>query len=248
VIVHVFPAPRVAAAALARRIAAAVAAEPGLVFGLPTGKTPLPLYRALADLERRGDLDLSHTTTFNLDEFLGVAAADPGSYRTFMERHLFGRLRHRPRATHVLAGDAPDPAAECARYERAIREAGGIGLQILGIGTNGHIGFNEPGRELAARTHVATLRPETRRANAALFGSDETAVPRQGLSMGVGTILDARSIVLLATGSTKAACVERMIRGPLTTRLPASLLQLHRQVHVYLDEAAASTLNRDGGP
>ena len=128
------------------------------------------------------------------------------------------------------------PEAECARYEAAIAEAGGIDLQILGLGTNGHIGFNEPGPELMARTHRVTLRPETRRSNAALFGGDPEAVPREALSMGMATILQARRIVLIATGDSKAGCVRKMIEGPLTTMLPASFLQLHSRVEVMLDE------------
>ena len=138
-----------------------------------------------------------------------------------------------------------DVQRECDRYERAIDRAGGIDLQILGLGTNGHIGFNEPARALVARTHCSRLKPATRRANAPLFGNRVGAVPREALSMGMATILHARRIVLLATGSTKARCVERMIAGPVTPRLPASFLQLHRHVEVWLDRAAAARLESD---
>jgi glucosamine-6-phosphate deaminase len=140
---------------------------------------------------------------------------------------------------HFLHGDAPDPEGECARYDEAIAAAGGIGLQLLGIGTNGHIGFNEPARELAARTHRVVLKESTRRSNAALFGGDLSEVPREALSMGMAAILQARRIVLMATGKSKARCVELAIHGPITTKLPASFLQLHPNVELLLDNAAA---------
>jgi glucosamine-6-phosphate deaminase len=240
----VFPTARDAAAALADHIAGALRTKPDLVLGLPTGRTPVQLYRELAALTERHAVDFSRTTTFNLDEFLGLRPDDPASYRRYMERHLFRKINIDRERIHVLDGSAPDPEAECARYERAIREAGGVDLQILGIGSNGHIGFNEPGDSLMARTHRVTLRPETRRANAALFGGDAGRVPGEALSMGMATILQARSIVLLATGVEKAASVERMIHGPITTRLPASFLQLHADTLVVLDEGAARKLER----
>jgi glucosamine-6-phosphate deaminase len=154
--------------------------------------------------------------------------------------HLFNRVNLAGDRINFLNGAATDPQKECARYERAIEAAGGIDVQILGVGTNGHIGFNEPDRMLQARTHRVTLKPETRRANAALFGGDPAAVPAEALSMGMATILQARSIVLLATGRTKAACVERLIHGPITTELPASFLQVHHDVEIMLDEPAAA--------
>lgn len=243
--VTVFPSDRAAARALARRIADAVAANPRLVLGLPTGRTPVALYHELASLHAHGQLDLSQVTTFNLDEFVGLSASHAGSYRAFMERHLFGGVNIDRARVNFLRGDAPDLDAECARYERAIAEAGGIDLQVLGLGTNGHIGFNEPARELQSRTHRVRLRPETRRSNAALFGGDAGAVPQEALSMGMATILQARALVLLATGRSKAACVARVVEGPLTTELPASFLQLHRDVDVMLDEAAAEKLDRE---
>jgi glucosamine-6-phosphate deaminase len=156
-----------------------------------------------------------------------------------MERHLFRHVGLASGHVNVLDGSAADPLQECDRYERAVAAAGGIDLQILGIGANGHIGFNEPGEWLVVPTHVVVLRPETRRANATLFGGDPGQVPREALSMGVGTILRARRIVLLATGSEKASAVEKMLRGPMTTRVPASLLQVHGDVELFLDRAAA---------
>ena len=240
--VLVFPTAQDVARTLARRVAAAVRANPRIVLGLPTGRTPLLFYEEMVRLHADEDVDFSHVTTFNLDEFVGIPADHPGSYRTFMRRFLFEHVNVDPARTHFLDGAAADLEAECDRYEDAIEAAGGIDLQILGIGTNGHLGFNEPGPELEARTHKVTLRPETRRSNAALFGGDPADVPSQALSMGMGTILQARKAVLLATGESKAGCVERVVRGPITTALPASMLQLHRDAELMLDEAAANAL------
>jgi glucosamine-6-phosphate deaminase len=240
--VRVFASDRAAARALARRIADALTANPRLVLGLPTGRTPVGLYRELVSLHLHGHADFSQATTFNLDEFLEVPPSDEGSYRSFMERHLFSQVNIAPHRVNFLDGTAPDPVQECERYEAAILEVGGIDLQVLGIGTNGHIGFNEPAPELQSRTHRVPLWPETRHSNAALFSGDAAKVPHEALSMGMATILGARSIVLLATGRSKAACIERVVRGPLTTALPASFLQLHHDVDVMLDEAAAEHL------
>ena len=238
--VTVFPNDRAAARALAQRISHALSENPRLVLGLPTGRTPVRFYHDLASLSEHGHADFSQATTFNLDEFLGLPPAHPGSYRSFMNVHLFNRVNLAPDRINFLNGAAADPREECARYERAIAAAGGIDVQILGVGTNGHIGFNEPARVLQARTHRVLLKPETRRANAALFGGDPAAVPTEALSMGMATILQARSIVLLATGRTKAACVERLIHGPITTDLPASFLQVHHDVEIMLDEPASA--------
>jgi glucosamine-6-phosphate deaminase len=159
-----------------------------------------------------------------------------------MDEHLFAPVRLDPSQIHFLNGAADDLDAECARYEAEIDAAGGIDLQLLGIGANGHIGFNEPGDELVARTHRVALHDVTRRDNAALFGGEPGHVPREALSMGMGTILKAAAIVLIATGDRKAACVQRTVLGPLTTRLPASFLQTHRQVELFLDRTAAALL------
>ena len=239
---HVYPTDRAAARALARHVADAIRTKPDLVLGLPTGKTPVAFYRELAALTEREDIDLSGLATFNLDEFLGIPSSHPGSYRRFMTDHLFDRVQLAASQIHFLNGAAPNPEAECERYEQAIAQAGGIDVQILGIGTNGHIGFNEPAPALQARTHRVQLRPETRRSNAALFGGDPSAVPAEALSMGMATILQARSIVLLATGRSKASCVERLLNGPITTDLPASFLQLHPAVDIVVDTAAGGTL------
>jgi glucosamine-6-phosphate deaminase len=244
--VRKFSTPAALARALARDIARMLTVQPALVLGLPTGRTPIPLYVEIVRLYESGAADFSRATTFNLDEFLGLDADDPRSYRAFMGRHLFDCINLPPRRRHFLNGAVRtrrDVERECNRYERAIERAGGIDLQIVGLGTNGHIGFNEPARALAARTHCTRLKPATRRANARLFGNRVSAVPREALSMGMATILHARRVVLLATGASKAGCVERMIRGPVTPRLPASFLQLHRHVEVWLDRAAAKNLD-----
>ncbi len=239
---RVFDDAREVAASLAEEVIEAVRRQPGLVLGLPTGRTPVTLYRELVRHARAGEADFSRVRTFNLDEFFGVAPFARSSYRHYMERHLFAPIGLPAARVGFLDGAAADPRQECERYERSLAAAGGIDLQILGIGANGHIGFNEPGAWLVVPTHVAVLRPETRRANAMLFGGDLGRVPRKALSMGVGTILLAHRIVMLAIGREKARAVERMVRGPMTTHAPASLLQLHPAVEVFLDQAAASRL------
>ena len=240
--IRIFETPEETAVALAHRITTALADDPGIVLGLPTGRTPVAAYAELRRRYAAGEADFSHASSFNLDEFAGVGPSDPGSFRTFMDRQLFDAVNFRLERIHFLNGAASDLDAECDRYEAAIERAGGIDLQLLGIGANGHIGFNEPGDELVARTHRVKLAESTRRDNAALFGGDQARVPREALSMGVGTILKAAALVLIATGKRKAQCIERTIHGPVTTRLPASFLQLHRHVELYLDRGAASRL------
>lgn len=223
------------AAALAARLITAIHQAPRLVLGLPTGRSPLALYSLLAARSVRERVDWSGVRTFNLDEFVGLGGADAGSYHAFMREALFDHIGIDPGHVNLLDGRANDLDAECARYERAIAGAGGIDIQVLGIGANGHIGFNEPGDSLQAKTHVATLQPGTREANAQLFGNDPDRVPPRALSMGMATILAAREIVLIATGEEKAAAVAGMVRGAITTRLPASFLQLHPRVTVMVD-------------
>ena len=216
-------------------------AKPALVLGLPTGRTPIAAYEELRELHAGGRVDFARAITFNLDEFAGVA---PSASRQFPRRSWTAIcLQHvnlPPAQIHFLNGVAEDLDAECDRYEAAIEAAGGIDLQLLGIGRNGHIGFNEPGDELSARTHRVRLAESTRRDNAALFDGDPARVPREALSMGMGTILKAHALILIATGERKAHCVERALRGPISTHLPASFLQLHRRVELYLDRAAAA--------
>jgi glucosamine-6-phosphate deaminase len=230
------------AESLADEVVGYVRERPTAVLGLPTGRTPVLTYKALVRQAGAGALDLSRASTFNLDEFIGVRADHPGSYRRFMREHLFSHVNLRADRIGFLDGTAADVEAECRRYEQAIAEAGGIDLQILGIGANGHIGFNEPADALQARTHRVPLTEQTRASNAALFGGDPSNVPGEALSMGMATILGARRIVLIATGASKATCVRGMIEGPITTWLPASFLQVHADVRVLLDEAAAAEL------
>jgi glucosamine-6-phosphate deaminase len=227
---------------LARELAAGLRRQPALVLGLPTGRTPVPLYRELSRLSRLGRVDFSRARSFNLDEFVGIGPQHAASFRTFMTSHLFSHINLPLRQARVLNGAARDSAAECLRFERAIERAGGLDLLILGLGTNGHVGFNEPAPALVARTHRVVIERATRRAYARLFGNQLDRVPREALTMGMGTILGARRIVLMATGRRKASAVRAMIEGLITPRLPASFLQLHPNVEVVLDPAAASRL------
>ncbi|MGH9219667.1 MAG: glucosamine-6-phosphate deaminase [Vicinamibacterales bacterium] len=230
------------AAALATRVLAAIVANPELVLGLPTGRTPLAFYRELRERSGGNRINWSQVRTFNLDEFVGVSGDDPGSYRAIMQAELFDHVSINPAHIAMPDGRAPDLKEECRRYEAAIADAGGIDLQILGIGANGHIGFNEPAGGLCARTHIAELERKSREANAQLFGGDWTAVPERALSMGMATILGARNIVMMGTGAEKTDAVFGMVEGLITTQLPASLLQVHPRVTVMLDEKAASRL------
>jgi len=240
VVIH--PSAEAASLGLAEFLARMLRQQPALVLGLPTGRTPIPLYQALVGLHRRGRADFRHATTFNLDEFVGLRPRDPRSYHAFMRRHLFDEVNLAPQRIEFLNGRARRWRREAARYERRLAAVGGLDLVVLGIGGNGHLGFNEPAAALPAKTHLATLRPATRRANAWLFGGDVRRVPRRALSMGIGTILSARGVVLLATGRAKAAIVRRALTGPVTTRVPASLLQLHPNVVAVLDRDAAREL------
>jgi glucosamine-6-phosphate deaminase len=255
-------------------IDAAVRTAPALVLALPTGETPIGTYRALVALHRETGTDWSRVTTFNLDEYCDTGPDDPQSYAAYMGQHLFGGVNLGPARTHLPDGTARDAAAEALRYEQAIDAAGGLDLAVLGVGVNGHIGFNEPAAALTAESHVAELADETWRRNfpglagdapaAALTAechvahlADETwrrnfprlagdpeAVAsgryRRAFTMGIGTILRARSILLLGTGAAKREVLLRAFTGPVTTHTPASLLRLHGDVTLVLDEAAAA--------
>jgi glucosamine-6-phosphate deaminase len=229
-------------AALATQVLETIVAKPSLVLGLPTGRTPLGLYRELRERSGGQRLDWSRVRTFNLDEFAGLEPSHPNSYRAFMQVELFDHVSIDQANVGFLNGAASDLRAECRRYEDAIETAGGIDLQILGIGANGHIGFNEPAEGLCAHTHVAELARASREANARWFGGDWTNVPERALSMGMATILNARRVVLIATGAEKADAVHGMVEGLMTTRLPASILQVHPRVTVMVDRAAGRRL------
>jgi glucosamine-6-phosphate deaminase len=240
--VRVFPDATALARSLAGEVVQLIGGTRRPVLGLPAGRTPIPLYDELARQHRAGLVDFSDAAAFNLDEFLGLSARHPASYRAFMRRHFFDHVNFGRARVHAPRGEARDVAGECERYERAIQRAGGIDLQILGLGLKGHVGFNEPAPELIARTHRAMLTAGTRRSNAELFGNRAAAVPREAISVGMATILGARRVVLIATGAAKAPAVAATVDGPVTTQVPASLLQLHPDAEVWVDREAATRL------
>lgn len=217
--------------------------KPAAVLGLATGSTPLQIYQELVRQHQSQKLDFSQITTFNLDEYVGLAPTDPNSYRYFMRYHLFDHINVAPENTHVPDGRALDFDVYCEQYERMIRDAGGIDLQILGIGRDGHIAFNEPGSSLGSRTRLKTLTSETIKDNSRFFGGEDK-VPRLAITMGVGTILETRKCLLVALGENKAHAVSQAVEGPVTAQVTASALQLHPDVTVVLDEGAARHLKR----
>jgi len=227
----------------ARMVARLVRAKPTAVLGLATGSTPLGLYRELIRLHQQEGLDFARVTTFNLDEYIGVGAGHPASYRRFMQENLFAGLNIPAQQIHIPDGLASDIPAHCAAYEAAIQASGGIDLQVLGIGSDGHLGFNEPTSSLASRTRIKTLTEETRRDNARFFARLED-VPQHCITMGMGTILESRVCLMLAFGANKAQAVAQAVEGPVSAMVPASALQLHPQVHVLLDADAAALLTR----
>ena len=231
-----------AAALLAARIVAnEVRANPRAVLGLATGSTMEAVYRHLVRMHREQKLDFSKCSTFNLDEYVGLATTNSNSYRYFMNKHLFMQVNIKLENTHLPDGRAADLGAECRNYEALITKAGGIDLQLLGIGKSGHIGFNEPLSALRSRTREKALTPTTIKQNAPLFGGEDK-MPRRAITMGVGTILDAKRCLLLATGEEKAGIIAQAVEGPITSMVTASALQLHQRATVIVDEAAATQL------
>lgn len=227
----------------ARIVSDHVKKKPTLVLGLITGETPIGCYRELIRMHREKGLDFSKVTTFNVDEYLGLPPTHPQSYRYFMNKNLFNHVNIRMEKTHIPDGASEDPRKACEDFEKLIKASGGIDLQLLGIGVNGHIAFNEPGSPFDSRTRVVNLSEETIKANARFFSSIDE-VPRQAISMGIGTILEARKIILLASGERKAEAVAKSIEGPVTTECPASALQMHPDCTFIIDKAAASKLRR----
>ena len=229
--------------AMSRRAANVIAAEiirkPDCVLGLATGTSPLGLYSELATLNAEGRVDFAGVTTYNLDEYYPIDPANDQSYRYFMNKNLFNNVNVDMDKTHVLFGQAPDWKAECAQYDAEIEALGGIDLQLLGIGVDGHIGFNEPAEVLDPLTHLTDLTEDTIRANSRFFES-EADVPRHALTMGIGSILSARRIMLIATGEAKAKAIATVLSGKLTTACPASMLNLHSDVTILCDRAAVS--------
>jgi len=244
--VRVFRTADEAAHAAASAVTAQLTRKPASVLGLPTGRTSLAVYNELARLHVAGEADFSHAHTFNIDEFVGLASNNARSYCAFMQRHLFTRINLPGDHVHFLNGGTRDHEAECMRFERELAKVGGLDLLLIGIGSNAHIGFNEPGRSLHPRSHRVRLAPDTRRANASLFGGHLNKVPREALTMGMGTMLDARAIVLIATGRSKSRPVGAVFSGRISTDRPASFLQLHPNVEVILDLAAAEKLPESG--
>ena len=227
-------------------VEAMLGVKPAAVLGFATGRTPIALYRQLIGRHREGALSFARVTSFNLDEYLGIAPGNPQSYRAYMDREFFEHVDIDRANTHLPVCPADtDPQRVGPRYEALIQDAGGIDLQILGIGQNGHIGFNEPSSSLASRTRVKTLTPRTLEDNSRLFEQGEFQ-PRLAITMGIGTIMDARRILLMATGGNKAEAVANMVEGPVSAMCPASILQMHESVTVLIDEPAAAQLkNRD---
>ena len=211
------------------------------VLGLATGTTPRPLYKELVRMNGEGELDFSTVVTFNLDEYVGLDPTHPQSYRYFMDQNLFDHVNIVKANTHVPGGKVEDPELQCIFYEDLIEDAGGVDFQVLGIGSNGHIGFNEPGSSLGSRTRVVDLAESTIKDNARFFEKEED-VPRQAVTMGIGTILESSRVILLAGGANKAGAVARAIEGPITASVPASALQLHPGVTFVLTEDAAKDL------
>lgn len=215
--------------------------RPDAVLGLATGSSPLPVYDELAARHERDGLDFSRASGFALDEYVGLPPGHPESYREVVRREFTNRVNIRPENVHGPDGAAADIPAACRAYEEAIAAAGGVDLQILGVGTDGHIAFNEPGSSFASRTRIKSLIEQTRRDNARFFSS-LADVPHHVLTQGLGTIMDARHVILLATGAQKAQAVREFVEGPVAAICPASILQFHPHATVLLDEAAASAL------
>ena len=222
-------------------LSAHVILKPDSVLGLATGSTPIGMYKQLIEWYNKGDIDFSQVHTVNLDEYLGLAPTHDQSYRYFMQANLFDHVNVPPENTNVPNGLAPDPEAECARYNQVIADLGGIDVQVLGMGHNGHIGFNEPEEAFELETHVVDLTDNTIDANARFFASRDE-VPRQAVTMGIKSIMQARHILVVVSGKDKAEIVKRAFFGPVTPKVPASILQMHPHVSLVADEAALSLL------
>ena len=239
--VVILESPREVSRLAARMVGRLVRDKPRAVLGLATGETPVEMYAELVRVHGEEGLDFSRVTTFNLDEYVGLDPDHPASYHAYMNQHLFSGVNLARRRIHLPDGRADDIAQECRAYEAAIFEAGGIDLQVLGLGRDAHIGFNEPTSSLGSRTRIKTLDDSTVEANARFFGEGE-AVPRHVITMGIQTVMEAQHCLVMACGSTKASAVARMIEGPVMSMAPASVLQMHPRVTVILDGPAADGL------
>jgi glucosamine-6-phosphate deaminase len=237
---RIFPDYEAISAAVAYVVAGRLEEEPSTVLMLPTGITPLGMYRRLVEMHRSGGLSFANATFFNLDEYLGLAPDHEASYHVYMKEHFYGQIDADPARVFVPDGTAPDPEAECLRYEAAIRDAGGIDVCVLGIGRNGHIGFNEPGAPFDSRTRVVELSESTRKINASDFEADRA--PERAITAGMATIFESKSVLLLASGTNKAGAVAAAVEDDVSESLPASMLRSHPSAVLFLDEAAASDL------
>ncbi|HEY6712529.1 MAG TPA: glucosamine-6-phosphate deaminase [Rubrobacter sp.] len=237
---RVFPDYEAISAAAAYIVAGRLEEEPSPVLMLPTGITPLGMYRRLVEMHRSGGLSFANATFFNLDEYLGLAPDHEASYHVYMKEHFYGLIDADPARVFVPNGAAPDPEAECERYEAAIREAGGIDVCVLGIGRNGHIGFNEPGAPFDSRTRVVGLSESTRKVNAADFEADRA--PERAITAGMATIFESKMVLLLASGTNKAGAVAAAVQDDVSESMPASMLRNHPNALLFIDEAAASDL------
>lgn len=225
-----------------RILSYAPTADNPFILGLPTGSTPLALYQKLIEFYRQGDLSFKHVVTFNMDEYVNLPEDQPESYHSFMHRYLFNHIDISPENINILNGNASDLNDECQRYETIIESYGGIELFVGGVGEDGHIAFNEPGSSLESRTRIKTLTHSTRIANARFFGNDVSKVPKQALTVGVGTILDATEIMILAQGPRKAVALQHAIEAGINHMWPISVLQLHPRSVVVCDEEATMEL------
>jgi len=231
----------------AKFIADELRRKPALVLGLATGSTPIGMYQELIRMHKEEGLDFSKVITFNLDEYIGLPKDHPESYHSFMWKHFFQHVNIPESQIHIPDGTLPmeDIPAYCEWYEKRIKEVGGIDIQVLGIGRDGHIGFNEPGSSLGSRTRIKTLARETREDNARFFDGNIDAVPKYAITMGVGTIMEARMLLLLASGPNKAEAVKKTVEGPITAMCPASIMQLHPKAVAIVDQEAAKYLERE---
>jgi glucosamine-6-phosphate deaminase len=237
---RVFPDYEAMSVAVAYVVAGNLEVEPSSVLMLPTGITPLGMYKRLVEMHRSEGLSFANATFFNLDEYLGLAPDHRASYHVYMKENFYGLIDANPARVFVPDGTAPDPEAECERYEAAIREAGGIDVCVLGIGHNGHIGFNEPGAPFGSRTRVVELSESTRKVNASDFEANRA--PERAITVGMATIFGSKSVLLLASGTNKAGAVAAALEDDVSESMPASMLRTHPNTVLFLDEAAASDL------
>jgi len=241
--VIILPTAAEASEIAARLVARQIREKPASVLGLATGGTPCKLYELLARMHHSNGLDFSRVTSFNLDEYVGIDPTHPASYHRFMDENFFSKVNIPREKIHIPDGLTKDVPAHCAAYEQAIRDAGGIDLQILGLGSDGHLGFNEPGSSLVSRTRIKTLTARTRSDNERFF-TGGMEVPHHTITMGLGTIMESRICLLLAFGEGKARAVAASVEGPVTASVPGSLLQFHPRAKLLLDAEAASLLTR----